>query len=440
MTMPAPDAAAVPASTPRPGTRLGVVFLVLFLDLVGFSIVFPLFAAMLEHYEKANDPIVLAILGVFQSLVPSADAGQRAAFFGGLLAAGYAGLQFLAAPWWGRLSDRIGRRPVILWSLLGSVLAYSLWAFTASFAFFALSRLCAGVLSGNVSAASAAVADMTTTESRGRGMAVVGMAFGLGFILGPAIGGLTSTITVPSWAPHPFVIPALVAVILSLGNLIWAWVSFTETLAPERRSTVAEDAGRTANPLRIFSSSLGSGVPAINGTVFFHTLLFAGMESTLVFLLAQCLGFKPIDCGWVFAAMGFGSALIQGGIFRRVVATTGPRPLAVLGFLFLAPGFAVVGLVAWWPATWILWIGVALLAFGTGLVFPALNTCASLSAGERNQGQILGTFRSASALGRALGPILGAACYFLLSPGAPYLVAAAGVIIPILLLRRVTTR
>ena len=427
-------------STPRPGARLGVVFLVLFLDLVGFSIVFPLFAAMLSYYEKAGDPIVLTILGWFQALAPSADAGQRAAFFGGLLGAGYAGLQFLAAPWWGRLSDRIGRRPVILWSLLGSALAYSLWAFTASFAWFAVSRLCAGILSGNVSAASAAVADMTTVENRGRGMAVIGMAFGLGFIMGPAIGGLTSTITIPAWASHPFVIPALVAVVLSVGNFVWAWWSFAETLAPERRSTAADDAGRTANPLRIFSASLGSGVPAINGTIFFHTLLFAGMEATLVFMLSQRLGFQPIDCGWVFAAMGFGSALIQGGVFRRAVASTGPRPLAVLGFSFLAPGFAVVGLLAWWPVSWILWLGIAFLAFGTGLVFPALNTCASLSAGERHQGQVLGTFRSASALGRALGPILGATCYFLISPGAPYLVAAAGVIIPVLLLRRVTNR
>ncbi len=433
---PSPDAATTPASTPRPGARLGVVFLVLFLDLVGFSIVFPLFAAMLEHYEKAQDPLVLAVLGAFQALVPSADAGQRAAFFGGLLGAGYAGLQFLAAPWWGRLSDRIGRRPVILWSLFGSVLAYGLWVSSASFLWFAVARLCAGLLSGNVSAASAAVADMTTIENRGRGMAVIGMAFGLGFILGPAIGGLTSTITVPSWAPHPFVIPALVAAGLSLINLLWAWYSFSETLAPERRSVAGSGHERPINPLKIFAPSLGTEVATLNGAIFLHTLLFASMEATLVFLLAQRLGYQPIDCGWVFAAMGFGSALIQGGVFRRLVATSGPRPLAVLGLILLAPGFALAGALAWHPASWLLWLSVALMAGGTGLVFPGLNTCVSLAADERSQGQVLGTFRSASALGRALGPIIGAALYFTLHPGAPYLAAAVGIILPILLLRR----
>jgi MFS family permease len=165
--------------------------MVLFVDLVGFSIIFPLFGHMLEYYTTHDQGLLGWAMGIVDSWFPMGEKWQRAALFGGLIGACYSGLQFLAAPFWGRLSDRIGRRPVLLISCAGNTLAYLIWIFADDFTVLLVSRLLAGAMTGNVSAANAAVADISTPQTRARGMGILGMAFGLGFILGPAIGGLS---------------------------------------------------------------------------------------------------------------------------------------------------------------------------------------------------------------------------------------------------------
>ena len=420
----------------RTGVRsTGIIFLVLFLDLIGFSIVFPLFAEMLKFYGGQHGGLLSQGMDALQALLPGTDPGQRAALFGGVMGGLYAGLQFIAAPWWGRLSDRIGRRPVILWSLTGSVVAYGMWIFAGDFSVFVISRIIAGVMSGNVSAANAAMADITTPETRGKGMAFVGMAFGLGFICGPALGGLTSHLTFSSTAYglNPFSVPALIAFSLCLFNLVWAYLKFAETLPPERRGKA--EVARTINPLAMFSRELGADVPRINGAFLLHTAIFSAMESTLVFLAAHQCGFTPMDAGYLFAGMGLASAMIQGGVFRRLVTRLGPRTLTLWGLLSLVPGLILVGLVGWIPSSGLLIAGVLTLAIGTGLVFPGLSTLVSLGADPRHQGWVMGSFRSAGALGRAIGPLFGAVVYFAIAPGAPYLLGALAIISPWLLVR-----
>jgi len=164
------------------------------------------------------------------------------------------------------------------------------------------------------------------------------------------------------------------------------------------------------------------------------------METTLGFLVWQRLAFEPMQIGFLFAGMGLVSALMQGGVFRRIAPRTGTRPLAIVGFVLLAVGFAVVALVDPWPSTGLLWLGVILLACGTGLVFPALTTLTSLAADERTQGRALGAFRSAGSLGRAIGPLVAAISYFTIAPSAPYWTGAALMIIPLLLLRGLSTK
>jgi MFS family permease len=422
-----------PASTAKSSTTLGIVFLVLFLDLVGFSIVFPLFADLMAHYAKQDSGLFALALAHLRSLFPQATPAQEAALFGGLLTGLYAGIQFFTAPVWGRLSDRYGRRPIILCSLIGSTLAYALWVITPSFEIFVLSRLLAGVMSGNVAAANAAVADITTRETRSRGMATVGIAFGLGFILGPAIGGLLSAVPSPiAW--NPFAVPALVAFGLALGNLLWAYRSFRETVGPDRRTSGSGE--RSANPLKPFLPTLGAKVPFVNGAFFMHTLIFSGMEATLVFLCADRLGYTPVDLAWVFVALGLGSVLLQGVVFRRLAPRIGAQPLVLVGLIALAPALLCLGALDPWPTTWLLIIGLPLLSVGTGLVFPGLNTLVSLAGDPDRQGEVMGGFRSASALGRALGPLLAALVYFGWRPAGPYVVGAAMVLIPVLLVIR----
>ncbi len=425
----------------RRGTGLGTVFLVLFIDLAGFGILFPLYAEMMKFYLEHDRGLLHALLGGITGLFPHADAGQQAALFGGTIGALYSGVQFLTAPLWGRLSDRVGRRPVLLVSIGGSLMAALLWAFSCDFTLLLLSRLIAGGMTGNVAVANAAVADLTTPQTRSRGMAAVGMAFGLGFILGPAIGAFAWAY-LPHWQAtstvlgvNPFTCAALIAVALSLINLVWAWRFFRETLPPEKRVS-APPMTRTLDPAQMFRADLGPGVPAINLTFLIYTLLFSAMETTLVFLVMHRLDFGPVQNGQLFVVMGLIAAVMQGGVFRPFVRRFGPRVLGIAGIVAMLPGFVLLALIDAHPHQSFAWLGVSLLAVGTGLVFPALTALASLAGDPARQGYVMGAFRSAGALGRAGGPLLGAIAYFSINPASPYWIGVVVLVVPIVMLAR----
>jgi MFS family permease len=428
----------VTAGGPRRGATVGVVFLALFLDCLVFGMLFPLTERIFAHYQQADEGLYALARQAIAAVAGPTDPRQEAALFGGVLIGLYALTQFVSAPFWGRISDRIGRRPVILISLAGTVAANLLWAFTDSFAWLVASRLLAGGLSGSVVVANAAVADITPPEGRARAMGLVGMAFGLGFVLGPAIGGMSYELrpaALDAWL-HPFACTALVAAGLAGVNLILAWRGFGETLDPARRQP--EPAGaRTANPLRLFSAGLGPLAPRINLVFAAYTLLFAGMETTLVFLAAQRLDFSPADNVWLFLAMGLTTAAMQGAIFRPLAPRFGSRRLGVVGLAASIPGMACLAVCGLGGGEPWLWTGSVLLSVGTGLVFPALSTLVSLASDPARQGFAMGAFRSAGSLGRAAGPFLGAFLYFAWGPAAPYLLAAACLALPLFLLARI---
>lgn len=421
-------------------TGLGAIFLVLFVDLIGFGIVFPLYADMLDWY--AGHGFLAWMMRQVDAIAPGVPHWQRAALFGGLIGALYSGLQFVASPFWGRMSDRFGRRPILLVSLCGSLFANLLWVFSADFGLLLLSRLLAGAMTGNVAVANAAVADITTEQNRSRGMAAVGMAFGLGFILGPAIGGFLAKLRPDQWWPaataygiNPFSAPAGVAAILAGVNLVWAVVAFQETLPPERRNATPTNS-RTINPLAIFHGGLPPRLHAVNLAFSLYTLLFSAMEATLVFFGAQHLGLGAFAFGMIFAWMGLFSVLAQAALFRPYGARIGVHRLAALGLGLTLVGFSLIAMVSVFPTLPLLVVGVTFQALGTGLVFPGLSTLASLAAPPDRQGYAMGTFRSASALGRAVGPLVGAMVYFMLSPAAPYWLGAVCMLIPLWLVRR----
>ncbi|MBN8526341.1 MAG: MFS transporter [Planctomycetes bacterium] len=419
---------------------LGAIFLVLFVDLIGFSLVFPLFPGMLEWYAAQPEGLLAQLMRPVDALFPGVDPWQRAALFGGLLGAAYAALQFIAAPMWGRLSDRHGRRPILLISLSGSFLSNLIWMFSGDFAVLLLSRLLAGAMTGNIAVANAAVADVTTAENRSRGMAAVGMAFGLGFILGPALGGQLAAIrldqALPALVPYglnPFSTPAAFAAALAGLNLLWVALSFRETLPPERRGQA--DNQRSLNPLLIFRNDLPPKVHAVNLSFFAHTLLFGGLEMTLGFLAAQELGLGFGAIGLMFAGMGLGSAAVQGALVRPHGERIGMHRLAQAGFALHILGFILLALIPLHPSMALLVAGIAVNAVATGLVFPSLATLVSLAAPPERQGFAMGTFRSASSLGRAIGPLVLAVAYFA-APSAPYWLGAAGMLVPLMLVRR----
>jgi MFS family permease len=429
-------------TAPRTGSGLGSVFLVLFVDLIGFSLVFPLFPGMLTWYADQDGGLLAWLMRPVDHFFPGVDPWQRAALFGGLLGAVYAMLQFVAAPFWGRLSDRYGRRPILLVSLAGSFISNLIWVFAGDFSVLVLSRILAGAMTGNVAVANAAVADLTTAENRSRGMAAVGMAFGLGFILGPALGGQLAAVRLDLWLPslvplglNPFSAPALFACVLAGVNLAWVAWSFSETLPPERRGQ-ATGPVRVTNPLLIFRNDLPPQVHAVNLAFFTHTLLFGGLEMTLGFLAAQSLGLGVAAIGFMFGGMGVGSALVQGAVVRPFGERIGMARLASIGFAMHIVGFVLLALLPSHPSLSLLVAAVAVQALATGLVFPSLATLVSLAAPPDRQGFAMGTFRSASSLGRAFGPLVLAVAYFA-SPALPYWIGAAGMLVPTLLIRRV---
>ena len=427
----------------KPGKHtLGIIFLTLFLDLVGFSIIFPLFPAMLDYYlpNGAGDGSLLG-----QLIAPLSAWAERsgaedprfmtAVLFGGILGSLYSILQFICAPLWGAYSDRVGRRKVLLITIAGLALSYAAWFFAASFWVLVLARVLGGAMGGNLSVATAAVADCTTREKRSSGLAIIGIAFGLGCIVGPGIGGLFAKINLLEIAPslgqfgvNPFSVPALVSFALALTNLIWVARSFKETLPTEKRGKVNSD--RKSVPVfRMFKSRCPE-TRRTNLVYLLYMLAFSGMEFTLTFLAVERFQFSPAQNGGMFVFIGFVLILVQGGIVRRLAGPVGEKRLAVTG---IACGIAAFLILAVALNLGLFFGALALMAFSIGLVSPTLSALVSLYTKEEEQGAAIGVFRSAGSLARAIGPLLAAFAYFAYGSKSAYLFGAVIVILPFIL-------
>ena len=423
---------------------MGVLFLTVFVDLVGFSIIFPLFPEMLDHYVQSDGAESLigslaAWLGEFTSHPdPDRQRLYTTALFGGILGSIYSALQFVFAPFWGRLSDRTGRRPILLISISGLALAYLVWVFAGSFELLLLSRVVAGIMGGNISVATAAVADITGEKDRAKGMGMIGAAFGLGFILGPAIGGMLSGIDLTDTGLpglNRFSAPALAALGLSVWNLVWVKMRLPETLPAERRGTGISHV-RSFNPLRLLSGhNLPEGVSATNLVFFLYQTAFAGMEFTLVFLAKERLGYQPHQMMWIFIFVGLLIALVQGGVVRRLAPRLGERRLIRIGLAMLIPGLLIVG---WAPTEIPFYGGLALLAIGSALVSPCHSALVSLYTPSDRQGEVLGVFRSVGALSRAIAPIIAGLVFWKFGSQWPYYGSALVMLAPLLLSARLS--
>jgi len=435
--MPTPQ--ATQTSQPKERSMLGIIFLTLFLDLVGFSIIFPLFPAMLDYYlpNGVGDGSLIGqlIAPLAQWAENSASGDPRfmtAVLFGGILGSLYSILQFISAPLWGAYSDRVGRRKVLIITITGLALSYVAWFFAASFWILILSRVLGGIMGGNLSVATAAVADSTTREKRSSGLAIVGIAFGLGFIVGPAIGGLSAQFNLlasfPSLANYgvnPFSAAALISFGLTIANLLWVTRRFKETLAPEKRGS--QHAER--KPFAVFKlfQSPTAAIRRTNLVYLFYMLAFSGMEFTLTFLAVERFQFTPAQNGGMFVFIGLILVLVQGGIVRRLAAPVGEKRLAVTGTV---AGIAAFALIAWAQSVGAFFAGLGLMSLSIGLCSPTLNALVSLYANEREQGANLGTFRSAGSLARAIGPLAAALLYFSYGSQNAYLMGALAVVIP----------
>lgn len=426
----------------KPRSVLGLVFLTVFLDIVGFSIIFPLFPSILEHYlALEGDGSAIGRLVAWLEGFAGEDERATQTLFGGVLGSIYSILQFGFAPVWGALSDRIGRRSTLLFTLGGTFISYVLWVFAGSFGVLIAARILGGAMAGNIATASAAVADSTTGTDRAKGMGIVGMAIGLGFVLGPALGALGWAASPESLAAigeapagilalNPFSVCAGLSLLLATLNWIWVAKRLPETLPPEKRG---KSQSKGLNPFNRLGKLPFPGVRRANLLYFCFLLAFGAMEFTLTFLAADRFDYDPTDNGKMFVFIGLTIALVQGGVVRRLAPKLGEKKVALAGLILTLPGFLLIGYAPADGGLLPFYIGLFCTAAGSALVMPCTSALVSRYVPEDRQGYSQGVLRSMGSLSRAIGPVLGGVLYWKLGSASPYWIGAAALLVPIVM-------
>ena len=410
---------------PAQRRTLGLIFLTVFMDIVGFSIIIPLFPHLLKHYIESEGSVgtLIGSLNAAAEWMGGDTVFKKTVLFGGLLSTLYSLLQFIFSPIWGALSDRLGRRRILTITLAGNALSYLLWIFAAQFWLVVVTRLISGMMAGNIAVASAAAADITDEKERTKGMAVVGIAIGLGFVFGPVIGGLASSVqfaqpvaagvTAPTFGLNPFSVPAAIAASLAMINFLLVVKFFPETLAPERRA--ASDAKRPS--VFDLATVRSSAVRRTSFANLVYQVAFTGMENTIVFLTLALFSYSPRDNAWLFLFNGACMIFAQ-GLARQLVKRMGQRKVVILGMLIASVAFVVVALIpptlaaAGDGAETTFYLGLGLISFATGLILPSVSALVSLYSDASEQGRNLGILRSAGSLARVIGPVTAALLYF----------------------------
>jgi len=357
----------MPEPTP-PKSPIGIIFLTVFISMIGFGIVIPVLPVYAKEAPFQLNPTQLGwLVGIF-SLV-----------------------QLFSAPLIGKLSDRFGRKPVLLISIIGTAVGYFVTGAAGSMWMLFLGRIIDGASGGNIATAQACIADVTPPEQRSRAMGKIGVAFGLGFILGPAIGGILS-----QWGHQ---MPFYFAGVLSIVNLFFVIVRLPETLTEERRLHPTAKA-----PLgEVFTGGRGSFIGLLLAATLACTTGFAFIHVLFALFCGDHFGWTTKQTAYAFAYVGFLAVLVQGGLLRQLLKRDIEKELAIVGAALLALSLWLIPRAGSVGAFLLV---CAVMALGNGLVTPVLSGMASRHVHGRAQGRVLGLMSSAGSLGRFLGPAL----------------------------------
>ncbi len=406
-----PAASCVNGKPPLPKPAIAFVLTTLGMDALGVGIISPIVPALVEKLAH----------------VPA----NKAAPWVGTLIAAYAIVQFLAAPLLGALSDRFGRRPVILASVAGLGADYLLLAYAPTLWWLFLGRLIAGATSANVAAATAYIADVTPKSERPRLFGLIGATFGAGFVLGPALGGTLGSLNLRA--------PFYAAAALALVNVAFGLFVLPESLARENRRPIEWS---KANPFTLLANVARSGSLTRLTIAWSCTWIGLGaVQSSLVLFTGYRFGWGPARNGLILAAIGLSQATVEGFLLKFINARLGERATAVVGYAAAVVGY---GLLAITPAAWTILPAVCLIAVG-GLSTPSVRAMVAGRGGEDTQGEMQGILASVEGLTAVFAPISTAALFYAFTthlfpvtfPGAPFALAAASAALAGVLLTRV---
>lgn len=380
-------------SRPAPAQLLFILATV-FLSFTGFSLLIPVLPFLAQDYVTGSDAIALVV---------------------GLLLSSYALCSFVAAPGLGALSDRFGRRPVLLVSLAGSVVGYLLLGIGGALWVLFLGRVIDGLTGGNVSTAFAYVADVTEPADRAHYYGLLGAVAGLGFMFGPPIGGLSARFGLSA--------PLYLAAAVTLLNLAWGLVALPESLAPEHR--IARVRIGELNPFAQFGQVLGRRpFRRLFGAALFFYVAFNGMTGNSAVYLKDVFRWTPADIGALLFVAGLGAALTQGVLVRALIPRLGAARVAAVGLAVGIAGLAIAALTAVVVSTPLLYAGALCFIVGDGLYEPANNGLISAAADARMQGRVLGAYQALQSISRILGPLLANRIY-VFGTALPWLAEAA---------------
>ncbi|XP_071491645.1 major facilitator superfamily domain-containing protein 10-like [Diadema antillarum] len=426
-----------------------IIFVSLILDLLAFTMILPLFPSLLDYYGQQSQGGLYSTLqqsvNQFREVlhIPNIEK-YNSVLFGGILGSLFSLLQFLTSPMIGAASDVYGRRPVMLITMVGIASSYALWAVSHNFGLFVLARIVGGISKGNVSLSTTIVTDVSSRERRGKGMALIGLAFSVGFIVGPMIGAYFARGGVFSEGSY-LATPALLALSLAIADFLFVYAFLSETLPAEKRASSffnsIQETQNLVNPVSLFRFSAVRNATSkelqmlrqIGLCYFIYLFLFSGLEFTLTFLVHIRFQYTSMQQGKMFVFMGLIMAMVQGGYVRRIKPGKEKR-VALMGMLLLIPAFVVI---AFASGPMLYYFGLSLFSLASGSVVPCMTTIVTMFGSEDQKGTIMGIFRSLGALSRAIGPAVASAVYWGAGAAVCYIWGALLMVFPLFILSRV---
>ena len=385
-----------------------VIFLTVFIYLLGFGMIIPILPLLSTHYGAS-------------------------ALQAGLLISVYSLMQFIFSPMWGKLSDKIGRRPILMYCLLGEAISYLLLAWSRSLEMLFVSRILTGFFGASISTASAYISDITPANERSKGMALIGAAFGMGFLFGPAIGGgLTYFAETLRPTDTNFItgFSSYGVAILCVATFVFAYFNLKESLVKNEKSEIdsVKKIGRIENISKYIN------MPVVGTLIFtfgLATLAMSMMEATLVLYMKDKFGWGIKEVSFGFAYVGICIVFTQGFLVRKLIPKIGERNVLRIGLTCMAIGLAGI---AFAEHIWMMAIVQTFLAVGNGFTNPSIMGSVSLLVPADEQGLAMGTTQSLSALGRVIGPALGGLLFGSLTMGSPFIVAGLLVVCALILI------